>query len=134
MPEGAHRTGTGRPTDRRHAGQDVTALDTAGSLLETKLYLPRPRSGLVVRRRLSERLSRAFESKLTLVSAPAGFGKTTLLTGWLAAMPADGRSAAWLSLDQGDDRRDWCGSLQPACPSPGPEPDGRVADCSDGRP
>jgi LuxR family maltose regulon positive regulatory protein len=42
------------------------------------------------------------ESALTLVSAPAGFGKTTLLTEWLAAAPADGRSAAWLSLDQRD--------------------------------
>jgi LuxR family maltose regulon positive regulatory protein len=42
------------------------------------------------------------ESALTLVSAPAGFGKTTLLTQWLAAAPADGRSAAWLSLDQRD--------------------------------
>jgi LuxR family maltose regulon positive regulatory protein len=42
------------------------------------------------------------ESALTLVSAPAGFGKTTLLTEWLAADPADGRSAAWLSLDQRD--------------------------------
>ncbi len=39
---------------------------------------------------------------LTLVSAPAGFGKTTLLTEWLAATPADGSSAAWLSLDQRD--------------------------------
>ena len=39
-----------------------------------------------------------------LVSAPAGFGKTTLLTEWLAAAPPDGRprSAAWLSLDAGD--------------------------------
>jgi len=36
------------------------------------------------------------------VSAPAGFGKTTLLAEWLAAAPADGRSVAWLSLDQRD--------------------------------
>ena len=36
------------------------------------------------------------------MSAPAGFGKTTLLTEWLAAAPADGRSVAWLSLDQRD--------------------------------
>ena len=44
------------------------------------------------------------ESKVTLISAPAGFGKTTLLAGWLAAAPAGGRSAAWLSLDQGDNQ------------------------------
>ena len=56
----------------------------------------------MARPRLSERLSRGAESALTLVSAPAGFGKTTLLAEWLAAAPADGRSAAWLSLDQRD--------------------------------
>ena len=56
-------------------------------LLETKLYIPRLRRGLVTRPRLSERLSRRGESKLTLVSAPAGFGKTTLLAEWLAATP-----------------------------------------------
>ncbi len=74
----------------------------AGPLLETKLRVPRLRRALVARPRLSERLSRGAESALTLVSAPAGFGKTTLLTEWLADAPADGRSAAWLSLDQRD--------------------------------
>ena len=73
-----------------------------GPLLETKLHVPRLRRDLVPRPRLSERLSRGAESALTLVSAPAGFGKTTLLTEWLAAAPADGRSVAWLSLDQRD--------------------------------
>ena len=75
------------------------------TLLETKLYVPRSRRGLVLRPRLSERLDRGMASKLVLVSAPAGFGKTTLLTEWLAAgpaAPADARPAAWLSLDRGD--------------------------------
>ena len=45
---------------------------------------------------------RGAESKLTLISAPPGFGKTTLLAAWLAAAPADGRSVAWLSLDRAD--------------------------------
>ena len=74
-------------------------------LLETKLYVPRSRRGLVPRPRLSERLDRGTASKLMLVSAPAGFGKTTLLTEWLAAGPAgpaDERLVAWLSLDRGD--------------------------------
>src|SRR5450755_2752139 len=74
-------------------------------LLETKLYVPRSRRGLVPRPRLSERLDRGTASKLTLVSAPAGFGKTTLLTEWLAAgpaAPAGERLVAWLSLDRGD--------------------------------
>jgi LuxR family transcriptional regulator, maltose regulon positive regulatory protein len=75
------------------------------ALLETKLYVPRSPRGLVLRPRLSERLDRGAASKLVLVSAPAGFGKTTLLTAWLAARPAaraDERSAAWLSLDRAD--------------------------------
>src|SRR5918993_2561979 len=74
----------------------------AGPLLETKLHVPRRRRGLVARPRLIERLSRASESKLTLVSAPAGFGKTTLVVEWLAAASADSRSPAWVSLDHGD--------------------------------
>jgi LuxR family maltose regulon positive regulatory protein len=53
----------------------------------------------VPRPRLSERLDRGTASKLTLVSAPAGFGKTTLLAAWLAD---DVRPGAWLSLDRGD--------------------------------
>jgi len=75
------------------------------ALLETKFYIPRSRRDLVPRPRLSERLDRGSASKLMLVSAPAGFGKTTLLTEWLAAgpgAPADQRRAAWLSLDRGD--------------------------------
>ena len=70
-----------------------------GPLLQTKLHVPRGRHGLVARPRLIERLSRGSGSALTLVSAPAGFGKTTLLTEWLAA---DGRPAGWLSLDPRD--------------------------------
>ena len=80
------------------------------ALLETKFYVPRSRRALVPRPRLSERLDRGTASKLTLVSAPAGFGKTTLRTEWLAAgpaapateRPATERLAAWLSLDRAD--------------------------------
>jgi LuxR family maltose regulon positive regulatory protein len=74
----------------------------AGPLLETKLHVPAGRRGLVPRPRLSERLSHGAESALTLISAPAGFGKTTLLTEWLSTVPAEGRSVAWLSVDQRD--------------------------------
>jgi LuxR family maltose regulon positive regulatory protein len=73
----------------------------AGPLVETKLFVPRPRRTAVARPRLSERLRGRSESRLTLVSAPAGFGKTTLLAEWLADA-ADQRSVAWLSLDEGD--------------------------------
>ena len=69
----------------------------SGPLLETKLHVPRRRQGLVARPRLIDRLSGGAESALTLVSAPAGFGKTSLLADWLAAAGADGRCAAWLA-------------------------------------
>ena len=74
----------------------------AGPLLETKLHVPRRRRGLVARARLSDRLSREVPP-LTLVSAPPGFGKTTLLTEWLAAARTAGTLVAWLSLDPRDD-------------------------------
>ncbi len=73
-------------------------------LVQTKLYIPRIRRTLVARPRLSGRLSHGSQARLTLISAPAGFGKTTLLTAWLAAGVA-GETAgavAWLSLDEGD--------------------------------
>jgi LuxR family transcriptional regulator, maltose regulon positive regulatory protein len=74
----------------------------ANPLLETKLHLPGLRRGMVPRPRLIERLSRGTDSTLTLISAPPGFGKTTLLAEWLAAGPTTERSAAWLSLDEND--------------------------------
>jgi LuxR family maltose regulon positive regulatory protein len=73
-----------------------------GPVIETKLHVPRRRRGVVARPRLAERLNRVEESSLALVSAPAGFGKTTLLTEWLASLPARQWSVAWLSLDERD--------------------------------
>ncbi len=67
-------------------------------LLETKLYPPKWSADLVSRSRLLERIYP--KRKLTLVSAPAGFGKTTLLAEWVAAVPT--RPVAWVSLDQSD--------------------------------
>jgi len=71
-------------------------------LLESKLHVPKGARGLVPRQRLRERLSAGPGSALTLISAPAGFGKTTLLTEWLAAVPGEGPAAGWLSLDEAD--------------------------------
>ncbi len=71
----------------------------AGPLVETKLFSPAPRAGLVARPRLDDRLSRA--GRLVLISAPAGFGKTTLLAAWLTRRTSD-RAVAWVSLDEGD--------------------------------
>ena len=72
----------------------------ASPLVQTKLYVPKVRRSLVARPRLSGRLRRGAESRLLLISAPAGFGKTTLLAEWLAATPE--RSVAWLSLEESD--------------------------------
>jgi LuxR family maltose regulon positive regulatory protein len=69
------------------------------SLLATKLYIPPIRPQLVSRPRLTERLNEGLHRKLTLISAPAGFGKTTAVSEWLAGFD---RPAAWLSLDEGD--------------------------------
>lgn len=74
---------------------------TPSSWLETKLLLPRPRPLAVGRPRLEQLLSRGLGLKLTLVSAPPGFGKTTLLSSWLAHQTAD-RRTAWVSLDERD--------------------------------
>jgi len=68
-------------------------------ILATKLYLPPPRPHVVLRPRLLERLNEGLYRKLTLISAPAGFGKTTLTSQWVALIE---RPAAWLSLDDGD--------------------------------
>ncbi len=70
-------------------------------LLTTKLYIPPIRPELVSRPRLIERLNAALYHKLTLISAPAGFGKTTLISDWVAGCEPR-TQAAWLSLDEGD--------------------------------
>ncbi|MFL6196011.1 MAG: LuxR C-terminal-related transcriptional regulator [Thermoanaerobaculia bacterium] len=69
------------------------------SLLATKLYIPAPRPSRVPRPRLTARLESGAAGPLTLVSAPAGFGKSTLLSDWIHAQ---GRPVAWVSLDEGD--------------------------------
>lgn len=74
----------------------------ASPLIRTKFHMPRPRRGIVTRPRLDDILGRAAESRLTVVSAPAGFGKTTLLASWLAGPHAGQPSVAWLSLTEGD--------------------------------
>lgn len=68
-------------------------------LLRTKLFIPQTRANLVPRPRLVERLNAGLDKKLTLVSAPAGFGKTTLVVAWLKQSDLP---AAWLSLDEAD--------------------------------
>ena len=81
-------------------------------LLATKIYIPPPRPNVVHRFRLIERLNEGLQrtSSVTLISAPAGFGKTTLVCEWIATLTPGpspiGRGeavrTAWLSLDEGD--------------------------------
>jgi len=70
-------------------------------VLATKLYIPPSRPKAVLRPRLLERLNEGLSSghKLTIISASAGFGKTTLVSEWIASC---GRPVGWLSLDEGD--------------------------------
>lgn len=78
--------------------------DLAGSaplLLATKFHFPSWRPGFVSRPRLVAALQRGAGSTLTLISAPAGFGKTTLLSEWLTGDPT-GRAVCWVSLDEND--------------------------------
>ena len=70
-------------------------------ILATKLYVLQPRPGIVSRPRLIDQLNAGLAkgAKLTLISAPAGFGKTTVTTEWITQRE---RPVAWLSLDEGD--------------------------------
>ena len=77
----------------------VGNVTTHTQVLTIKLHAPPHRAELVPRSRLFERLDEGAQRKLTLVSAPAGFGKTTLVSEWLGAQP---RASAWLTLDAAD--------------------------------
>lgn len=78
-------------------------------ILITKLFVPTTRPELVPRPRLIEQLDGGLHRKLTLISAPAGYGKTTVVTEWLDSLRGDSKQedstktrVAWLSLDEGD--------------------------------
>src|SRR5216683_861716 len=68
-------------------------------ILATKLYIPPLRPNVVSRPRLIERLNEGLHRNLILISAPAGFGKTTLVSEWVEGIE---RPTAWLSLDEGE--------------------------------
>jgi ATP/maltotriose-dependent transcriptional regulator MalT len=75
-------------------------MSTVSLLLATKLYRPPPRSGLVPRLRRTARLSEGLAKPLTLVAAPTGFGKTTVVSEWIAG--GQPSPIAWVSLDEDD--------------------------------
>jgi LuxR family maltose regulon positive regulatory protein len=80
-------------------GEAAEADPSRDLLLATKLTIPPPRPGRVTRTRLLRQLEAATGQELVLVSAPAGFGKSTLLADWARG---DRRAVAWLSLDEAD--------------------------------
>jgi LuxR family transcriptional regulator, maltose regulon positive regulatory protein len=83
-----------------HIGSPGRILQNVpGLLLATKLFVPRPRPDLVPRPRLLARLDEGLDGRCSLLSAPAGAGKTSLLTTWVARV---GRPVAWLSFDDRD--------------------------------
>jgi LuxR family maltose regulon positive regulatory protein len=73
--------------------------DMTDQILTTKLYIPPIRAKRVSRSHLIERLDAGRDSRLILISAPAGFGKTTLISEWIAEFD---RQVAWLTLDEDD--------------------------------
>jgi hypothetical protein len=92
-----HPNTTSPPKERVEPPFATTTSDLP--LLATKFHILRPHAPLVHRPHLIERLKPAAEHPLTLLAAPAGFGKTTLLSTWLEHTPL---TAAWVSLDPAD--------------------------------
>ena len=82
---------------------DVIARSTPSLLLATKLLPPRVSAGLIDRPRLVELAAHAENKRLTVIKAPAGFGKTSLALAWFNRLRASGAHVAWLTLDTDDD-------------------------------
>ncbi|MCX6046886.1 MAG: LuxR C-terminal-related transcriptional regulator [Chloroflexi bacterium] len=93
-------------TKQLNGATQLRAEPSSPPLLATKLHIPQARPDLTARQRLLEQLNRGLSSKLTLISAPAGFGKTTLVSQWIhqnAALDAELHTpVAWFTLDAGD--------------------------------
>ncbi|HWS85062.1 MAG TPA: LuxR family transcriptional regulator, partial [Ktedonobacteraceae bacterium] len=79
-----------------------TSMPFQNQLLATKFYVPVAVGPLISRPRLTTLLNESLKHPLTLVSAPAGFGKTTLLSTWGHSLPANDLQLAWVSLDEED--------------------------------
>jgi LuxR family maltose regulon positive regulatory protein len=91
------QTGSGGASEKK--GTEKMPLEQSKQLLRTKFYVPVVRSNQITRPRLVNLLNDGLDKTLILVSAPAGYGKSTLVSRWLKET---GISSAWLSLDGGD--------------------------------
>lgn len=98
-----HHRESGAQATRKH-GETEASSSHPTALLLSKLQAPRLPSSLVARSHLLERLDAVLEHKLTLLVAPAGYGKTTIVNQWIHERPANAgsRSVAWVSLDRHD--------------------------------
>jgi LuxR family maltose regulon positive regulatory protein len=104
-------------------------------LLATKVLPPRLPAGLIDRPRLFDLVTQAENRRLTVIKAPAGFGKTSLAITWLNRLRASGARVAWLSLDDADDEparfiHHLAQSLRHACSSVGASAIGLTAETS----
>ena len=111
-----------------NAPNDISEQRWSLSLLQTKMTPPRPPRGRVGRQALLARLSSEIERTLTVVIAPAGFGKTTLLAEWCEVLRAKQHLVAWLSLDAEDDDPQQFGAYVLASLSRAPNGVGRHAE------
>jgi LuxR family maltose regulon positive regulatory protein len=107
VPQTGHPTwGTG--IERSYAQDQQTQHETPSKvgwqeqLLATKFFVPVASHALIARPRLFSLLDEGRQCPLTLVSAPAGFGKTTLLSAWVQTLPKEAARVAWVSLDEQD--------------------------------
>src|SRR5262245_36886660 len=82
--------------------QSQQALSPGDLVIQTKLTAPPPRSAVVARPRLLDMLDAGLRGPLTLIAAPAGFGKTTLLSEWSARLSDNAMPSAWLTLEEDD--------------------------------
>src|SRR5260370_19322729 len=80
------------------------SMPLESQLLSTKFYVPVTLGTLISRPRLNVLLNESLKRPFTLVSAPAGFGKTTLLSTWIQSLPVGKPLVVWVSLDEEDNR------------------------------
>src|SRR5690349_16890373 len=82
--------------------RDGVSMPLENLLVATKFYVPVTMHPLISRPRLNALLQQSQRHPLTLISAPAGFGKTTLLSTWVLSLPERQPLVAWVSLDEED--------------------------------
>jgi LuxR family transcriptional regulator, maltose regulon positive regulatory protein len=99
------QTQTIQPTVAYSLSNWIVRMDN--QLLTIKFYPPHVHQAMVLRPRLIQRINEGMRRKLTLLSASAGFGKTSLLSQWVTVSAGKDKAVAWLSLDERDNDLTW---------------------------